>query len=341
LKSNPGRLVLSAAAKSLCPYFSRYPQAVGFLNPVELSGEPRENIVATIEAELVVFLHSKTAPFQKRVTAGEGNTIAYLRSAFINHCKDKSRNPDQDRYRYYYKRVADVLRRSDIFQTKNIRAGRQKIGMEYFEEIGSKPARFFTPEDYDLVPYPDQFGSLRTFEDIKTNQVILRLTRYFLNEVTSLWGEKPVRIQLKDFIHWLSLYVDLTNPKIISDPDGGENRPDSRFRPDRMYEHDFFDTKQVVAWAGMFSRALRDKDAAILYLYHEKKYTFERIAVETGYQGASGPSQRLAGIEERLRFFIRDLPWISPDDSGHLNEDAFEQFRAALMQFLKKRVPAS
>ena len=51
-------------------------------------------------------------------------------------------------------------------------------------------------------------------------------------------------------------------------------------------------------------------------------------------QGSSGPKYVVDHVTAGLQFFLRDLPWLSPDD---LNEEAFALFFDSLFTLLKNQ----
>jgi len=66
----------------------------------------------------------------------------------------------------------------------------------------------------------------------------------------------------------------------------------------------------------------------VFVLRHGHDLSLKNIAEKLGYKGSSGPKYPLDSAERKLRFFLRDLPWLSPDD---LNKEAFSLFRDTLL----------
>jgi hypothetical protein len=62
----------------------------------------------------------------------------------------------------------------------------------------------------------------------------------------------------------------------------------------------------------------------------------EGVARQAGYSSPSGVKYRLERIQEKMKYFLRDLPWLSPED---LNEEAFSFFLNILLRHLKKSGP--
>ncbi|MEA1945885.1 MAG: hypothetical protein U9N83_01125, partial [Thermodesulfobacteriota bacterium] len=57
-----------------------------------------------------------------------------------------------------------------------------------------------------------------------------------------------------------------------------------------------------------------------------------------GYKGPSGPEYQFDKIENKLRYFLRDLPWLSPGEGQDTNEEAFALFLKTLLKTLKNSI---
>ena len=102
----------------------------------------------------------------------------------------------------------------------------------------------------------------------------------------------------------------------------------------RRADKTLFDAARVVAWAGQFAERLKPKEKAVFLMRHREGLTLEQIADKLGYSGPSGPAYPLARAEEKLRSFLRDLDWLSPEDE---NREARDLFLDTLFSLLKNQ----
>ena len=109
--------------------------------------------------------------------------------------------------------------------------------------------------------------------------------------------------------------------------------------PDTGY-HDAtqaFNPEDINCWARNFAERLDGREKRIFYHRFGEKGVFSAIAAKLGYSSPAAAKYHCDRCEEKLRSFLIDLPWLSPDD---LNEDAFLHFLDTLLLVLKESVPA-
>jgi hypothetical protein len=304
------------------------------LSPVFMGREPgRESIsddlTAEIRSELIIFILENKTQIQKMLMQGNRNCHHFLRKAFINRWVEKTRKPFTDFYRYLYKRTADALRASDDFHT-SVR-NRTALFFSLSSEVIYIPP--LSLEDMQEIVFPSHIVEKCEYDEINKNRILLALAAYFLTQVSKMWGDKAVGAEVRDFIHWISLYVPLRSPVSVKMLSGGKDMlefaPDYRSVADKIY----FDPDTVKKWAQIFVNRLNEKEKAAFFLRHGRCLSLKDIAEKLGYKGSSGPKYPLEQAEDKLKFFLCDLPWLSPDD---LNEEAFALFRDTLLLRLEK-----
>ena len=84
---------------------------------------------------------------------------------------------------------------------------------------------------------------------------------------------------------------------------------------------------------------LREKKGFLLRYQEDCGYA--AIAAALNYSSPSGAKYMLKGIEGRLRYFLRDLPWLSPDGRCETHREAHALFCETLMAILNKATPTS
>ncbi|RZB34194.1 MAG: hypothetical protein SRB2_03587 [Desulfobacteraceae bacterium Eth-SRB2] len=337
--------IIEDVAGALYPLLKTRKIFLAIYSPGELISKNREDIVNDVTAELVLFILENVSHIQQRLMAAGQGGARYLKTAFLNHCKDKSRSLKTNRFKYLYKRAADILRNSEKFNT----IARQPDISCFSISPESRQIPPLTQEDYGNIPFPEQETNL-AFNKINSKDRILKLAHHFLIHLSQIHGNTPVRVDLRDFIQWIGLHVDLTDPimdriepsnRTTYSESHGENDdkiPDSIHRPDRLYENLHFNQDLVMKWAENFSNRLTQKEKLLFYLRYGEKLSLEQIADKSGYKGPSGPEYQFDKIENKLRYFLRDLPWLSPGEGQETNEEAFTLFLKTLLKTLKSSI---
>jgi len=330
LESEEGQGVLAGLARSVFADARSRNLSPEYLKLVSLH-DSESDILAEIRQELALFILEKKS-LQERLTAEGKNFRAYLKTAFIHHWIDKTRRPHLDPWRNLYKRAATLLSQSNDFHS--VVRGEQGTGFSMAHE--SVPIAPLSSEDFSEIPFPDQMFDSRELEHINKKEDILALAAYFWRNVSGLYGEKPVLIDLRDLINWIGLHVKLSPVIRAGEYQEGEKPFDQEPAIYSIPDKDNFNPELVKQWAENFSGSLNEREKSVTYLSYEERSSLKNIAKKLGYKGPSGPKYQLDQVENKLKFFLRDLPWLSSDD---LNEEAFSLFLDTLLFILKKSLP--
>ena len=330
LESEEGQKVLNSIARSVIFDARSRNLSPKFLKLESLYDSENE-ILSEIRQELALFILEKKG-FQKRLTAEGDNFKTYLKTAFIYHWIDKTRRSNLDPWRNLYKRAAVILSLSKDFHT----SVKGVHGTAFSMAVECVPITPLSSEDFSEIPFPDQMIESREFEQINKKERLLSLAAYFWEKVSSIYGESPVLIDLRDFINWIGLHVMLSPVKPAGEYHEGERPFDQGSAIDSTPDKDNFNPALVKHWADNFAGFLNEREKSVTYLAYNEEISLKDIAQKMGYKGPSGPKYQLDQVESKLRFFLRDLPWLSHDD---LNEEAFSFFLDTLLFILKKSLP--
>lgn len=185
----------------------------------------------------------------------------------------------------------------------------------------------FPLEDLRGIPFPPEYHKSRHDGAVKTKGAILGLADYFWDQIHALWGKEPVWVDIRDFISWMGRHVPLK--RASGDDEFPWDDFESRGVAEEMRPSGqvYWDPDAVKSWALNFYNQMDVKQLHIFQLFHQADLTFKEIARKTGYKGSSGPKYVVDHVAARLRYFLRDLPWLSPDD---LQEEAFALFKDAI-----------
>ncbi|OQX22323.1 MAG: hypothetical protein BWK80_30790 [Desulfobacteraceae bacterium IS3] len=326
--------ILLSVARSVMRYARSKNLSLAFIGKETWQDVAPDVLTADIRSELIVFILENKVQLQKILTPGNKNCHHFLRKSFINRWIENTRKPFTDFYRYLYKRTADALRVSDDFHT-SVR-NRTTLFFSLSNEAVCIPP--LSLEDMGDITFPSHIVEKPEYDEINKNRILLALAAYFLTQVSKMWGDKPVCAEVRDFIHWIGSYVPLHQPIPVKMLPGGKDAlefaPDDRSIADKIY----FDPAMIKKWAQIFVNRLNEREKAAFFLRHGRCLSLKEIAQKLGYKGSSGPKYPLEQAEHKLKFFLSDLPWLSPDD---LNEEAFALFRDTLLLILEKDLTCS
>ncbi len=321
------REVLSKAARSVMKDAASKKLSAGFFHHDVFLRDSGWDVSEDIRSELILFLLENKLKLQKILSSGKSHQ--YLRKAFVNYWIEKTRGPMKDPMRYMYKHAADLLRTSEQFQTVAGINGGLSFGLP------SACVRIprLSAEDIEMIALPDTFSGTLAYQSVNKKKTLLSLAEYFRDRVSEMWENKPVFVDLRDFINWLCRYVPMTLPvfhETIFGQNASEKIADEHSAADRIY----FDYESVKKWAVEFAGSLDEKEKTVFALRYGENFSLKKIAEKTGYSGSSGPKYLLKQAEYKLCAFLRHLPWLSPDD---LNIEAFALFRETLLLLLRER----
>ena len=279
-----------------------------------------------IVQELNLFILEKES-LHRILTLGAKNPAPYLRTAFINHLLDESRKKDRDPQRGFYRRAWGVISQDPGFYTR-VKKDRFSSGTSFALTKDSIEIQPLCEEDLKEIPFPEPIEEWGELEKVREKEHLLSLARHFLKNVSEMYRSKPVWVDLRDFISWIDINVKLDCMKPVEDKlEDAATREDSQI-PAWTTGCEPFNEDLVKSWALNLAEQLNEKERLILQLYYEEGMTLEEVARYAGYSGPSGVKYRLKRIEEKIRYFLRDRSWLSPDD---LNEDAFSFFMSILL----------
>jgi len=334
LESQEAHDVLARVARSIMRHWRSTGLSLSLFPQDRRRDDPIDDLLNEIRSELSLFVLESRSRLQEMLASGDKNCHCYLKAAFINHQIDNVRGPDKDRKRYLHNRIADLLRKSPDFFT--FVRNRQLLAFSMANEsILIQPLSL---EDIEGIPFPHDIVEELEYEHINKKDVLLKLAAYFWNQASNMWADKPVQVYLRDFVDWIGLHVSIKSMAKINRLADGDNPidfvEDNQRRPDR----ECFDPELVKIWAQNFANRLSRKEKAVFHLRCGVELTLEDTALKLGLKGPSGPAYHEGKAKEKLRSFLRDLPWLSLDD---LNEEAFSLFCDTLFSILKKSVPES
>ncbi len=289
------------------------------------------DLLNELRSELSVFILENAASLEPYITGGDRHFAAYVKQRFLSWWLTVSRTPARDPSRYLYKRTQDVIRKEEGFFTQ-VRKGRSTL-YSIYEQNRAIPG--LTEEDLRSVPLPPEHKGNGDYQAVKARSTLVKLAAYFWQEIYRMWQNGPIWVAIQDFIDWMGLHVSLKRVfrenGLFQDGSGFEEFIASAQGVDEQS----WDPEAVESWASNFFYQVSPKALHMFQLFHQAKWTLREIAQEMGYQGSSGPKYVVDQITRKLQFFLRDLPWLSPDD---LSEDAFSHFFDMLFSLLKKDV---
>lgn len=317
--------LLDAAARSVLKAVRERKLSPLFLKQGIRPDAPPNELLPDIRSEIVLFILENRRRIQERLASSGKMAGLELKNAFILYWLDKTRNPGSDPRRYLYKRVLDTLRKAKGFFIRSSRGSATVFSMA--NEGITIPG--LSDEDLALVPLPEEIVGGAPSEALKRESTLIKLARYFWERVRDMWDGKPVWVSLADFTGWIGRWAAVDLPAaagvdidLAASPDLQAGAVGQSFDPEKIRE-----------WAEDFAGRLSGKEKAVFYLHQGSGLTLEAIAGRLGYGGPSGPHYQLDQVQAKLRFFLRDLPWMSPDD---LNEEAFSLFLDTLLSILKQ-----
>ncbi len=332
IASPEGDRVIQSAAGSILRDVREKRLSLLFLHLGHTAVENPETLLAEIQSTLVLFLLEKNNARLQALTH-DPNAAIKLRQWFVRFWIDRTRRPDQDRYRYLYKRITNVLRNSDRFFTHAPNAKGTFFSMVP-ENQATAP---LCDEDLDEIEMPEEIARLTDFDSINSKKIILVLTEHFWRQVTNLFGKRSVWVEIKALMVWIARSVSFENT--LETAQSLDGNPGVGLSFDRMEssEQALYDPAMVKVWAGKAAMVLSENERLVFYLRYGRDMGLQAISGHMGSQGRSAgrSSYWLEKAHNRLKTFLRELPWLSPED---LDEEAFSLFRETLLAILKKLV---
>ena len=334
LGSPEGQDVLKRVARAVLAYTRSQKLNPLRLDHPDLYNSDEGGFLEEIVQELSLFVLEKES-LHRILALGGKNPAPYLRVAFINHLLDESRKKDRDPQRGLYRRAWSVISREPDFYTR-AKKDRYSSGTSFTLSKDSIEIQPLCEEDLKEIPFPDPIEKGGALKKIRKKEHLLALARHFLKNVSEMYQSKPVWVDLRDFISWIDMNLRLNRMEPVNREVAGENAREACPIPTRPAGCEPFNEDLVKCWSLNLAEQLNEKERLIFQLYYGEEMTLEEVARQSGYSGPSGVKYRLERIKEKIRHFLRDRSWLSPDD---LNEDAFSFFFNILLLNLKKSVP--
>lgn len=324
MQSREGKAIFVKAARNL----SKRIQQDGI--PLSLIGLPEHANYSEINDHILSALFFFTLEYrskiQSRLLAPEANAALILVNSFLRHLIDRARaSPQLDPWRYLYKRASDAFRDVPDIITET----GQNETLFSLNEKGRKIGPL-APEDVSAIELPKEFDHVGQLAEVSKKEVLISLARWYWQQVSALFQGDAVCIELRHFIDWLGLFVPLKNtePKSLEDID-----------PIPVSTADeYFDTELVRQWAGLFVKELSDKQQRAFYYARCLGLKQEEAAARMGMKTASAIKYHLDIIDDSIRSFAADRPWLSPDAGKEANETAQDYFLQNLCDHLKKKI---
>lgn len=361
LNTEDGQKTISDAAEWLLKNkrFKSFFEYFGIGSGKYKPGEVHNPDVDTLKSELVVFL-LKRPKFITEISDSK-STAKKLELWFFNYCRDRERKLGNNNFLYMIKYVGGVIRKSEKLKTSAI-AGQ---GTWFSNTDTDSKSSILYDAILKQIPFPMEICGHLDFDAIRNSETMIRLAEYFAESVSSYFG-KPMLVGLNDFVRWLTMHVFMLSGKemrakgeerdknnnpdnlVTGDPNinAEENDYDNdlnegrRYFQEKIYYQGMDYRPMLKGWAEKFFNRLDHMQKKIFYLKYCKEKTLSKIADETGFKGPSGVSYRLEEINDKLRFFLSDLPMVSPEPDGTYDKEAFLEFIEYLKFFLKKEFEA-
>lgn len=327
LGSAEGLDLLGRVARSLCAEAASRALSAALFGRNPAQKPSGEEMWAEIRAELSVFVLEREPLLGRILRLPSGVRHRVLKQAFIHHWISRTRTPEKDRRRYLYKRIADLIREDGRFYTRT----HPRRGTTYTMDPEAVSVPPLLREDLSAIPFSKGQGGSGTYETLNKKEVLLTLAGHFWEVACGLWGGKAVWLAVRDLVAWIGLYVSLESGLEISlETERGDAACGGVGPP--TADGTAFDAQSVKAWARKFSGRLEAREREVFHLFYGAGLNLEQVAEKLGYAGPSGPKYRLDQAVQKLKSFLRDLPWLAPDD---LNEEAFSLFFETLLADLK------
>lgn len=331
LESPQGGELMDRVARSVRDTVVSRNLPLTFINKDPFGSRTDSDLFQEIRSELLLFILENAELLKRHLICGERNFPALVKQRFISRWLTGARTPAMDPFRYLYKRAQDLLREQEGFFTLS-KKGRST---SYSRKAQNRAIPPLAEEDLRSIPFPTEHTGRLNDGAVKTGAAILGLAAYFWERVHDLWGKEAVWVDIRDFVTWIGRHVQLNRVSMSAEFPGDESESREFTGEDLQSGEGRWDPVAVKSWALQFFHQVDRKKLQIFRLFHQEKQTLGEIARKMGYKGSSGPKYVVDHVAATLQFFLRDLPWLSPDD---LDEEAFALFFDTLFDLLKNRV---
>ncbi len=328
LGTSEAQTVIQRAARQIVGEVGIRSLSLNFLQKDFLGQSHESEMLDDVVSELSLFILEKAVGWRDRFQPQHPHAHLYLKKAFISHWISMTRRADRDPRRHVYRRVQMLLRQAPGFFTRSDK--NQKTAFSRVEKNGKIPR--LLEDDLAEIPFP---LVERNYECINRKSVLLFLARHFWDQVSGMWKDRPVWVDLRDFTRWLERFVYLGGAIRegggVYDDDPLERLPHPGPGPDQRP----VDPERIRRMARRFAEGLDSKEKTIFFMIHKTDAPLREVALAVGYKGSSGPKYALDRIHERLGTFLREDPAFA---QGEMDRDeAFSLFFNTLLSILKNR----
>ncbi len=250
-----------------------------------------------------------------------------LMGRFIKKITDKARSKrGMDSGHYLYKRIEDMLKDAgDTFHVFTAEHGYLAFSMvpeaPLIEEVYE--------DDLARIAFPDHLIEDRNYQSINRKEVVPVLAEYFWTALTGALGKGPFRVNLRDFVHWLRLYVPMDTPVLAEEVDS-----EVMLGTDTSVEN-FEDTGMIQKMLPFLMNHLKPQNIQAFFYHSCLEYTLEETAKKMGLKSASGADYHFSEAKKKIQRFMMEnnLPGLKP---GDLDEELFELFFDLFCRTLEK-----
>lgn len=308
------------------------------------SGQSSHNLKEILVSEICRFLLENQEMVENALSRTGNNMGVCLERLFFRNLLDCSRQLNTDSYRYLYKFVVDMMRKKpDRFFLNT----EDKRGSSFSLNQNSRPAGPIAPEDLKDLAFPYDRSFPSDFDSIRKQKIMEPLAVYFWEKLCQKFNNTPIRVHVRDFVSWLALHIPVTQV-FCSFSDSPKSSSTDVHEPQTT--EDIFDLRldfpisvvgnleieRTQKYARLFANRLTGKEKAAMVLRFDQDMDLSSMAQKLGYKGPSGPANLMDSITAKLKNFLRDLPWLGPEDLDRGGQEIFNIFLEHLMVILKK-----
>lgn len=342
------RLVIKNIEQMLSPEMkSELAVGISVLKKHKQHRQELEAIAKDVLNELIATV-LQNKKLQQKILGGDRNRFNYIKTAFINELKEKSRDRP---WMNLYRNANRVLLKSSRFMIYKPTKGKPlAFSLATDKAVHASPLE---QNDFFRIPFP-RFDSI-DFEAINTKKQLIPLAEYFLEQTAALSNRPCVKVYLKDFISWIACHVVIFDPIKKKSGDAPlktkKNREaESEHTPESLISiapSNNENQEEIVNWqqqqqlvpvlAEKFANILDETSRRLFYYRHCAGLTHQELADRMGSK--SNLTYQLNKVLGQMKNFLRPLPWLSPESDEGLDEEALQLFIEKLCGKLKELVP--
>ncbi len=290
-----------------------------------------------IRQELMIFLIRDKAMLLELMGRRPGAVMRvrqflWYRMLDLSRTREGNQDIHKDTWRLFYRHVLDVLTQSGEFFKFN---GKHRAKTLFSRSAGC-PKTLVMMEDLMGIGFPPDLPG--DFTALNTQAHILALSRHFWTSAAELSGDPHIRIELMDFLAWVSRYVVL-QPGIDLYPVASDDtdRPNPLINQPAAQSCDLVKDSMIATWACNFFNRLKEREKKVFFYYECKGLTHKAVSEIMGMKSYLYYQQKQ--VQKKLKSFLLDLDWVSPDyDQARQDGRDFDFFMDCLCQKLTSRI---